>query len=120
MSHTAVAACADSLKTTFANDSSAQLQWLGVQAGTEVLQALPSCGQFEVRIGHRLLLEACLRQAEVPQELRQSLLALLSTAAACSPLSATARPRLWPSIRYCTPVGGVAALLWLVLLHSCM
>lgn len=73
-----------------------------LQAGVEVLQALPGCGRVEVRLGHRLVTEACLRQADVPQELRQSALALLSTVAACSPLSTTARPRLWPSIR-CTP-----------------
>lgn len=76
--------------------------WLDLQAGVEVLQAVPGCGQYEVRIGHRLLMEACLCQAEVPQELRQSALALLSTVAACSPLSTTARPRLWPSIRCLT------------------
>lgn len=64
-----------------------------------MLQGLPSCGRHEVRLGHRVLLEACLRQAEVPSELRASALALLSTATASSPLSPTARPRLWPSIR---------------------
>jgi len=73
-----------------------------VQAAIEVLQLLPNCGAFEIRISHKLLLDACLGQCEVPQELRQSALALLSTAAGASPMHPAARPKLWPSIKSVT------------------
>ena len=73
-----------------------------LQAATEVLQLLPNCGTFEIRISHKLLLDACLGQCEVPQELRQSALALLSTAAGASPMHPAARPKLWPSIKLVT------------------
>ena len=75
---------------------------LVLQAAIEVLQLLPNCGAFEVRISHKLLLDACLGQCEVPQELRQSALALLSTAAGASPMHPAARPKLWPSIKSVT------------------
>ena len=65
----------------------------------EVLQLLPGCGTTEIRISHKLLLDASLGQCEVPLELRQSALALLSTAAGASPLHPAARPKLWPSIK---------------------
>ena len=70
-----------------------------MQAAVEVLQLLPSCGTFEIRVSHKLLLDACLGQCEVAPELRQSALALLSTAAGVSPLHPAARPKLWPSIK---------------------
>ena len=70
-----------------------------MQAAIEVLQLLPSCGAFEIRVSHKLLLDACLGQCEVAPELRQSALALLSTAAGVSPLHPAARPKLWPSIK---------------------
>ncbi len=73
-----------------------------LQAAIEVLQLLPNCGAFEIRISHKLLLDACLGQCEVPQELRQSALALLSTAAGASPMHPAARPKLWPSIKSVT------------------
>ena len=65
-----------------------------VQVAVEVLQLLPGCGAPEIRISHKLLLDACLAQCEVPQELRQSALALLSTAAGASPLHPAARPSI--------------------------
>ena len=65
----------------------------------EVMQVLPGCGAPQIRISHKLLLDACLGQCEVPQELRQSALALLSTASGASPLHPAARPKLWPSIK---------------------
>lgn len=70
-----------------------------MQVAIEVLQLLPGCHAAEIRISHKLLLDACLSQCEVPQELRQSALALLSTAAGASPLHPAARPKLWPSIK---------------------
>lgn len=70
-----------------------------VQVAVEVLQLVPGCSTPEIRISHKLLLDACLAQCEVPQELRQSALALLSTAAGASPLHPAARPKLWPSIK---------------------
>ena len=70
-----------------------------MQAAVEALQLLPSCGAFEIRVSHKLLLDACLGQCEVAPELRQSALALLSTAAGVSPLHPAARPKLWPSIK---------------------
>ena len=69
-----------------------------------MLQLLPNCGAVEIRISHKLLLDACLGQCEVPQELRQSALALLSTAAGASPMHPAARPKLWPSIKSVTHV----------------
>ncbi|KAL0052345.1 hypothetical protein WJX82_000639 [Trebouxia sp. C0006] len=84
-----------------------------IKAAIEVLQLLPNCGAFEIRISHKLLLDACLGQCEVPQELRQSALALLSTAAGASPMHPAARPKLWPSIKVAllglgTPAAAVA------------
>ncbi len=75
---------------------------LVLQAAIEVLQLLPNCGAFEIRLSHKLLLDACLGQCEVPQELRQSALALLSTADGASPTHPAARPKLWPSIKSVT------------------
>lgn len=86
------------------------------------MQLLPVCGTLEIRISHKLLLDACLGQCAVPQELRQSALALLSTAAGASPLHPSARPKLWPSIKSfpggpmfgcCSPAGLYFCLLQL-------
>ena len=54
---------------------------------------------FEVRISHRVLLEAVLSHVKLPKELQSSALALLSTAASQSPAVGAARGTLWQSIR---------------------
>ena len=54
------------------------LQVISAVAG--VLEELPECGQVELRLGHRQLLEAALKFAGVPRELRASVVQLLATA----------------------------------------
>lgn len=60
---------------------------------------LPECGEVEVRLGHRALFELALAHVGVSRETRGSVIQLLSTAGAASPLHATARSKRWPSIK---------------------
>ena len=70
-----------------------------IQVVVEMMEALPGCERYEVRLNHLALLEAVLGHVKLPKELQSSALALLSTAASQSPLSGTARASLWQSIR---------------------
>ena len=54
---------------------------------------------MEVRLGHRSLFELSLAFVGVSREARGSVIQLLSTASAASPLHATARSKRWPSIK---------------------
>ena len=79
-----------------------------MQVVGEVMDALGLA--FEVRISHRVLLEAVLSHVKLPKELQSSALALLSTAASQSPAVGAARGTLWQSIRFasllCVSVAG--------------
>jgi histidyl-tRNA synthetase len=63
------------------------------------LAGLPECGEVEVRLGHRALFELSLAFVGVSREARGSVVQLLATAAAASPLHAAARSRRWPAIK---------------------
>ncbi len=65
----------------------------------QVLDALPECGQYEVRLSHRALLEATVASLALPKEGAASAMALLSTATSASPAHPGARDKGWPSIR---------------------
>lgn len=65
----------------------------------EALAELPECGEVEVRVGHRALYDLALSFIGVSREARGSVVQLLSTASAASPLHATARSKRWPSIK---------------------
>ncbi|PSC69649.1 putative serine threonine-kinase GCN2 isoform B [Micractinium conductrix] len=70
-----------------------------ITATHEALAELPECGEVEVRLGHRALFELALAFVGVSREARGSVIQLLSTAAAASPLHATARSKRWPAIK---------------------
>ncbi|KAK9811583.1 hypothetical protein WJX72_006503 [[Myrmecia] bisecta] len=70
-----------------------------IKAVTEILESLPDCGAYEIRISHRQLLEAVILHVQIPRELRGSALQLLAAAGSTSPLHTNARSKQWPSIR---------------------
>lgn len=79
-----------------------------LQVVAEVLEAVGLA--LEVRISHRVLLEAVLGHVKLPKELQSSALALLSTAASQSPAVGAARGTLWQSIRFASlPCGSAAS-----------
>ena len=65
----------------------------------DALCALPELGAVELRVGHRQLFEAALQFVNAPRDLQPSLVQLLSTAAAASPLHEGARKKRWGPIR---------------------
>lgn len=66
---------------------------------SQVLTALPELGAYEVRLNHRVLLEATVSSLALPKEVASSVMHLLCTAGATSPAHGEARAKAWPSIR---------------------
>ncbi|KAG1662775.1 hypothetical protein FOA52_006801 [Chlamydomonas sp. UWO 241] len=87
-----------------------------IKCGVQVLEALPELGSYEVRLGHRQLLELLLSTLRLPKEVASSAMVLLDTCGMASPLAPTQPPssssaaasgaaepsgraKLWPAVR---------------------